>query len=149
MTLAEIDDLVDSFGYAADVLYKAGADGAQLHAAHGYLLSQVRSFDLLLLDGSLEANSPSFYSALQFLSGRVNKRTDDYGGSLENRSRIVFRIIKEIKRRVPVDDFLLSIKMNSSDFSEGGFSGAESGEIAVLLEAAGIELIELSGGTYE
>ena len=61
----------------------------------------------------------------------------------------MFRIINEIKRRVPVDDFLLSIKMNSSDFSEGGFTEGESSAIAVLLEAAGIELIELSGGTYE
>ncbi|KAL7416323.1 NADH oxidase [Mrakia frigida] len=124
MTLAEIDDLVDSFAFAAEVLYKAGADGAQLHAAHGYLLSQ-------------------------FLSGRVNKRTDNYGGSLENRSRIVFRIFEEIKRRVPANDFLLSIKMNSADFAEGGFTDEESAKIAIMLEAAGVELIELSGGTYE
>lgn len=97
MTVAEIDDLVDSFAFAAETLYKAGADGAQLHAAHGYLLSQ-------------------------FLSGRVNQRTDDYGGSLENRSRIIFRIYDAIKARVPADKFLLSIKMNSADFvsPEGG-----------------------------
>ncbi|KAL7416326.1 NADH oxidase [Mrakia frigida] len=124
MTVAEIDDLVDSYGFAAETLYKAGADGVQLHAAHGYLLSQ-------------------------FLSGRVNKRTDDYGGSLENRSRIVFRIFEEIKRRVPANDFLLSIKINSADFAEGGFTDDECGKIAIMLEAAGVELIELSGGTYE
>jgi 2,4-dienoyl-CoA reductase-like NADH-dependent reductase (Old Yellow Enzyme family) len=79
------------------VLYKAGADGCQLHGAHGYLLSQ-------------------------FLSSRVNKRTDEYGGSLENKSRIVFRVIEEIKRRVPAavtGGFMISMKLNSADFSEG------------------------------
>jgi len=85
----------------------------------------------------------------QFLSGRVNRRTDIYGGSLENRSRIVFRIFDEIKKRVPTNDFLLSIKMNSADFADGGFTDEESGKIAILLEEAGVELIELSGGTYE
>lgn len=146
MTIAEIDTLVESFAFAAKVLYDAGADGAQLHGAHGYLLSQ-------------------------FLSARVNKRTDDYGGelsqatasastrvltdatssfagSLENRARIILRIIDAIKERVP-KDFILSIKMNSADFSEGGLTDEESRTVASWLDAKGLDLIELSGGTYE
>ncbi|KAJ9112703.1 hypothetical protein QFC22_006205 [Naganishia vaughanmartiniae] len=124
LTLEEIDDLVDRWAYAAEVLFKAGADGAQLHGAHGYLLSQ-------------------------FLSSRVNKRTDDYGGPLENKSRIVFRIIDEIKKRVDTSKFILSMKLNSSDFAEGGFTDDESKILCQQLEAAGLDLIELSGGTYE
>ncbi|KAJ9112636.1 hypothetical protein QFC19_000656 [Naganishia cerealis] len=124
LTIEEINDLVDRWAYAAEVLYKAGADGAQLHGAHGYLLSQ-------------------------FLSSRVNKRTDDYGGPLENKSRIVFRIIDEIKKRVDTSKFILSMKLNSADFAEGGFTGDESKILCQQLEAAGLDLIELSGGTYE
>lgn len=79
LTIPEIHDVVQRFAFAADVLHKAGADGIQLHAAHGYLISQ-------------------------FLSPRVNKRTDQYGGdSLENRSRIVFEIIEAIKAKVQDD----------------------------------------------
>ncbi|KAK8849361.1 hypothetical protein IAR55_004693 [Kwoniella newhampshirensis] len=122
-TLEEIDELVEAWAYGAEVLYKAGADGAQAHAAHGYLLSQ-------------------------FLSARVNTRTDDYGGSLDNRRRLVFRVIEAIKKRVP-KDFIIGIKMNSADFSEGGLTPDEAKTVAVLLEEAGVDLIELSGGTYE
>ncbi|KAG0655068.1 hypothetical protein C6P46_001258 [Rhodotorula mucilaginosa] len=124
LTVPEIDDLVKAWGHAADVLYKAGADGVQLHSAHGYLLSQ-------------------------FLSGRVNRRTDDYGGSLENRYRIIKRIIEEIRRRVPDEKFMLSIKINSADFSDGGLTTDESRQVCQWLDAAGLDLIELSGGTYE
>jgi 2,4-dienoyl-CoA reductase-like NADH-dependent reductase (Old Yellow Enzyme family) len=92
-------------------------------SAHGYLLSQ-------------------------FLSARVNKRTDKYGGPLENRSRIVFEIIDAIKARVP-KSFLLSMKLNSADFAEGGFNEDESGKVCRMLEEAGVDLIELSGGSYE
>jgi 2,4-dienoyl-CoA reductase-like NADH-dependent reductase (Old Yellow Enzyme family) len=97
LTIPEIDDLVDRWAFGAEVLYKAGADGCQLHGAHGYLLSQ-------------------------FLSSRVNQRTDEYGGPLENKSRIVFRVIEEIKKRVPAaveGGFIISMKLNSADFSEG------------------------------
>ncbi|OAV99977.1 hypothetical protein PTTG_01421 [Puccinia triticina 1-1 BBBD Race 1] len=124
LSVDEIQDVVDRFAYGAEVLYKAGADGAQLHGAHGYLLSQ-------------------------FLSPRVNKRTDQYGGSFENRSRIVFEIIDAVKKRVPDPKFILSIKYNSHDFIEGGFTKEDSQVMAKKLEAAGVELIELSGGTYE
>jgi len=124
LSVEEIHDVVDRFAYGAEVLYNAGADGAQLHAAHGYLLSQ-------------------------FLSPRVNKRTDEYGGSFENRSRIVFEIIDAIKKRVSDPKFILSIKYNSHDFIEGGFTKEDSQQMAKKLEDAGVELIELSGGTYE
>ncbi|WAQ88142.1 hypothetical protein PtA15_9A267 [Puccinia triticina] len=124
LSVDEIQDVVDRFAYGAEVLYKAGADGAQLHGAHGYLLSQ-------------------------FLSPRVNKRTDQYGGSFENRSRIVFEIIDAVKKRVTDPKFILSIKYNSHDFIEGGFTKEDSQVMAKKLEAAGVELIELSGGTYE
>lgn len=124
LSIEEIKDLVDRWAYAAEVLYKAGADGAQLHCAHGYLLSQ-------------------------FLSPRINQRTDQYGGSLDNRSRIIFEIVSEIKNRITDPKFILSIKYNSHDFIDGGFSVEDSKEMAKKMEAAGVELIELSGGTYE
>jgi 2,4-dienoyl-CoA reductase-like NADH-dependent reductase (Old Yellow Enzyme family) len=80
----------------------------------------------------------------------VNKRTDQYGGdSLDNRSRLVFEVLDAIKAAVADEKFLLSIKINSADFSEGGFDEVESREMAVRLEAAGVDIIELSGGTYE
>ncbi|KAH9819696.1 hypothetical protein DFH28DRAFT_33952 [Melampsora americana] len=123
LTVEEIKDLVDRWAYGAEVLYKAGAHGAQLHCAHGYLLSQ-------------------------FLSPHVNRRTDAYG-SFENRSRIVFEIVSEIKKRVTDPKFIVSIKYNSHDFIEGGFSVEDSQRMAKHMEAAGVELIELSGGTYE
>ncbi|EGG10388.1 uncharacterized protein MELLADRAFT_33909 [Melampsora larici-populina 98AG31] len=124
LTVEEIKDLVDRWAFGAEVLYKAGAHGAQLHCAHGYLLSQ-------------------------FLSPHVNRRTDAYGGSFENRSRIIFEIISEIKKRVTDPKFIVSIKYNSHDFIEGGFSVEDSQRMAKQMEAAGVELIELSGGTYE
>lgn len=124
MTVDEIHDLVSRFGFAAKVLYDAGANGAELHAAHGYLLSQ-------------------------FLSPRVNKRTDAYGGDLDGRSRIVFEIIESIRKAVPDEKFMISIKINSADFADGGFSADDSFTMAKRLEAAGVGLIELSGGTYE
>ncbi|GAA5989438.1 hypothetical protein JCM11641_007905 [Rhodosporidiobolus odoratus] len=124
LTIEEIDALVVAWGYAAKKLYEAGADGAQLHSAHGYLLSQ-------------------------FLSARVNKRTDDYGGSLENRARIVLRVVDEIKKQVTDPSFIISIKINSADFSEGGMTPEESRQVCQWLDERGLQLIELSGGTYE
>ncbi|PWN51352.1 FMN-linked oxidoreductase [Violaceomyces palustris] len=124
LTVEEIKDIVKRFAFAAEVLYEAGADGIQLHAAHGYLLSQ-------------------------FLSPRINKRTDAYGGDLDGRSRIIFEIISAIRQAVPDERFIIAIKVNSADFAEGGFDGDDSMEMAKRLERAGVELIELSGGTYE
>ncbi|TFK53606.1 FMN-linked oxidoreductase [Heliocybe sulcata] len=124
MTEEEIWDAIDRWAFASEVLYKAGADGVQLHGAHGYLLSQ-------------------------FLSPRTNLRTDQWGGSFENRSRIVFETLKAIRKRVPDEAFILSIKINSHDFIDGGFDEQDCTAMVERLEAARVDLIELSGGTYE
>ncbi|KAH7886742.1 hypothetical protein F5I97DRAFT_1807504 [Phlebopus sp. FC_14] len=124
LTKDGIKDIVNRFAYASSVLHEAGFDGVQLHAAHGYLLQQ-------------------------FLSRRTNKRTDEYGGSLQNRTRVLLETIAEIKRVVNDPSFLISVKMNSQDFSENGTTPEESIATAKMLEAMGVDLIEVSGGTYE
>lgn len=124
MTEERIKKTVDEFAFAAEECHKAGFDGVQLHGAHGYLLAQ-------------------------FLAKSTNKRTDKYGGSLENRSRIIFEIIDEIKKRVNDPSFSLGIKINSVEFQSGGFDTKECAELCRKLEAAGLDFVELSGGTYE
>ena len=123
-TQEEITNILEGFAHAADYLEKAGFDGINLHAAHGYLLAQ-------------------------FLSPRTNKRTDAYGGSLVNRMRLIMEICQGIRRRVQ-PDFILSIKLNSTDFQEDGFKPAEARELVrVLQDDIGLDFVELSGGTYE
>jgi len=95
----------------------------QIHGAHGYLVSQ-------------------------FLSPLVNKRTDQWGGSLENRARFVLEVYRNIRSKVG-NDFPVGIKINSADFQRGGFTEEESMEVVQLLGAEGMDLIEISGGTYE
>ncbi|PWZ03031.1 FMN-linked oxidoreductase [Testicularia cyperi] len=125
LTVDEIHDIARRFAFAAKVLHEAGADGIELHSAHGYLLSQ-------------------------FLSPKINYlRKDQYGGDLDGRSRIVFEIIDRIRETVPDEKFMIGIKINSADFAEGGFDGEDSFTMSKRLEAAGVALIELSGGTYE
>jgi 2,4-dienoyl-CoA reductase-like NADH-dependent reductase (Old Yellow Enzyme family) len=124
LTRDDIRDTARRFAYASSVLYKAGFDGVQIHAAHGYLIHE-------------------------FLSKRTNKRTDEYGGSLQNRARILLEIIAEIKRNVPDPSFLISVKINSEDFVVDGINQEESMATAKMLEASGVDLIEISGGTYE
>ncbi|KAG8215831.1 hypothetical protein J3R82DRAFT_7773 [Butyriboletus roseoflavus] len=124
LTRDGIRDIIRRFGYAASVLQQAGFDGVQLHAAHGYLLHQ-------------------------FLSPRTNKRTDEYGGTLENRTRLLLEIIAEIKRVVNDPTFLISVKINCEDSIPNGISVEESIITAKLLEAAAVDLIEISGKTYE
>jgi len=121
-TAADIARIIDAFVQAARRARQAGFDGAQLHAAHGYLLSA-------------------------FLSPYTNRRTDEWGGSTERRARIVVEIIRAIKDHNPL--FPLIIKLNSDDFLEGGLRPDESIEIARLLETAGLDGIEVSGGTAE
>lgn len=89
------------------------------------------------------------YLLAQFLANSTNKRTDKYGGNLENRSRIIFEIIDEIKKRVKDSTFILGIKINSVEFQSGGFDTKECAELCKNLEAAGLDFVELSGGTYE
>ncbi|KAL9101830.1 MAG: hypothetical protein Q9163_002955 [Psora crenata] len=119
----EIQHIIESFVHAAEYLYKAGYDGIQLHGAHGYLLAQ-------------------------FLSSTTNHRTDQYGGSLENRSRIIIDIGREIRKRVP-SEFVLGIKLNSVEFQNGGFDTKECKALCASLEAIKFDFVELSGGTYE
>ena len=113
----------DSFGRSAAICKKAGFGGVQIHGAHGYLVSQ-------------------------FLSAHHNRRNDQWGGSLENRRRFVLAVYAEIRRQVG-PDFPVAIKLNSTDFQRGGFTEEESLETIRALVDAGIDLIEISGGTYE
>ena len=119
----EIHRIIDGFAHAAEYLHKAGYDGIELHGAHGYLLSQ-------------------------FLSQTTNKRTDEYGGSLENRARLIMEIADEIQKRVP-KSFILSIKINSVEFQDKGFDPEECKALCAQLEAHHFDFVELSGGTYE
>lgn len=122
-TNAEIKDIIERFGRSAAICKKAGFSGVQIHGAHGYLINQ-------------------------FLSPHHNKRTDEWGGSPEKRRRFVLAVYAEIRRQVG-DDFTVAIKLNSSDFQRGGFSEEESMATIQALAEAGIDLIEISGGTYE
>lgn len=119
----EILDLIERYGNAALIAKKSGMRGAQIHGAHGYLVSQ-------------------------FLSPLTNLRTDQWGGSLENRARFVLEIYRNMRSKVG-DDFPLSIKINSADFQRGAFTEVESMEVIQLLDQEGMDLIEVSGGTYE
>jgi 2,4-dienoyl-CoA reductase-like NADH-dependent reductase (Old Yellow Enzyme family) len=123
LTETEIEDLIKRYGNTAAIAQKAGFDGVQIHGAHGYLVSQ-------------------------FLSPHTNLRTDPWGGSLENRARFVLGIYREMRARTG-PDFPIGIKINSADFQRGGFSEEESMEVIDLLGAEGMDLIEISGGTYE
>ena len=123
VTTAEIRDIIQRFGRSAVICKKAGFSGVQIHGAHGYLISQ-------------------------FLSPHHNQRTDEWGGSPENRRRFVMAVYAEIRRQVGVD-FPVGIKLNSADFQRGGFTEEESMATIHALVEAGIDLIEISGGTYE
>ncbi|RJP94761.1 MAG: NADH:flavin oxidoreductase/NADH oxidase family protein [Desulfobacteraceae bacterium] len=123
LTEAEILDLIARFAKTAGIVKQAGFTGIQIHAAHGYLISQ-------------------------FHSPHHNQRTDDWGGSLENRMRFVLEIYRAIRKTVG-KKFPVGIKLNSSDFMHGGFTEDESLAVAEVLAAEGIDLIEISGGTYE
>ena len=122
-TTAEIDEIIQRFGRSAAICKKAGFSGVQIHGAHGYLISQ-------------------------FLSPHHNQRTDAWGGTPENRRRFVLAVYEEIRRQVG-KDFPVGIKLNSADFQKGGFTEDESMATIRALADAGIDLIEISGGTYE
>ena len=119
----EVDALIQRFAHSAALVKQAGFSGVQIHGAHGYLVSQ-------------------------FLSPLTNQRTDQWGGSAENRRRFVLEVYRAIRAAVGAE-FPVGIKLNSADFQRGGFTEEESLEVIRALEAEGIDLIELSGGTYE
>ena len=85
----------------------------------------------------------------QFLSPRTNLRTDVYGGILDNRARLLYEIVQAIRAAIPDERFIISVKLNAQDFVEGGFTLEESVRVAKSLEALHVDIIELSGGTYE
>jgi 2,4-dienoyl-CoA reductase-like NADH-dependent reductase (Old Yellow Enzyme family) len=121
MSTGDIEDMVAAFGRAAHRAKEAGFDAVQIHAAHGYLHSQ-------------------------FLSPAFNRRTDAYGGSVENRARVVLETLKAIRDAVG-PDFPILIKMNCRDFLDEGQTLEESLQVGALLEPHGIDAVELSGGT--
>lgn len=123
LTGDEIEDIIARFGRAAGICYKAGFTGVQIHGAHGYLVSQ-------------------------FLSPLTNQRDDEWGGSAEKRRSFVLRVLAAM-RAATAPDFPIGIKLNSADFQRGGFTEDEALDVMAALAEAGIDLIEISGGTYE
>lgn len=119
----EIKSLVERYVKTAEVAKKAGFTGVQIHGAHGYLVNQ-------------------------FLSPHDNRRDDEYGGDLENRMRFLMEIYKGM-RRVLGETFPISLKLNSSDFNQEGFTEAESIAVVEKMADMGLDLIEISGGNYE
>ncbi len=120
---AEVEALVAKFATSAKLAKDVGFTGVQIHGAHGYLVSQ-------------------------FLSPAANQRGDRWGGSLENRMRFLLEVFAAIRAAVGTD-FPVAIKLNSADFQKGGFSEEDSMQVVQALAAAGIDHIEISGGTYE
>jgi 2,4-dienoyl-CoA reductase-like NADH-dependent reductase (Old Yellow Enzyme family) len=83
------------------------------------------------------------------LSPTTNKRTDEYGGSLLNRARIIFEIVDEVRKRVKDETFIISIKLNSVEFQNGGFTPEDCRDLCIELEKHRMDFVELSGGTYQ
>ena len=119
----EVEAIVDRFVDAAVRCRDAGFDGVQVHAAHGYLLAQ-------------------------FLSPATNHRADRWGGDVARRARALLEVVRRT-RRATGDDFTIAVKLNSSDFRRGGLTEDDAAEVARLVDAEGIDLLEVSGGTYE
>lgn len=119
----KIQDIITRFARAARLAETAGFTGVEVHAAHGYLLSQ-------------------------FLSPLTNQRTDQWGGSLENRARLLLSIVHAI-RAVVSPGFCVAVKLNSADFQRGGFGSDEALQVVHMLNELPVDLIELSGGSYE
>ncbi len=123
LTEKEIFDIIEAFAFASKSVKDAGFTGVQIHGAHGYLVSQ-------------------------FLSPLHNQRQDQWGGSLANRMRFVMNLYQAIRQSVG-PAFPVGIKLNSADFQRGGFTQEESMDVVQALSERGMDLIEISGGTYE
>ena len=123
LTAGEIAEIADRFVTTAKLAEQAGFTGVQIHAAHGYLLSQ-------------------------FLSPLSNKRQDQWGGSLENRALLLLDVVRGIRAAV-APGFAVSVKLNSADFQRGGFSPEDARAVVAMLAPLGVDLVELSGGSYE
>lgn len=123
MTQEAIHDVIRRFARTAQLGEQAGFTGVEIHAAHGYLLSQ-------------------------FLSPLSNMRTDAWGGPLENRARLLVEIVKAV-RAVVGPQFAVAVKLNSADFQRGGFSADDARDVVKMLNPLSVDLVELSGGSYE
>lgn len=123
MTADDIADVERRFVTTARLAERAGFTGVEIHAAHGYLLSQ-------------------------FLSPLTNRRQDRWGGSLQNRARLLLDIVRGVRAAV-APGFAVAVKLNSADFQRGGFSPADAQAVVAMLAPLGVDLVELSGGSYE
>ncbi|MEU4420790.1 NADH:flavin oxidoreductase/NADH oxidase family protein [Actinoplanes sp. NPDC024001] len=123
MTQDQIEQTIARFATTAQRAEEAGFDGVEIHAAHGYLLSQ-------------------------FLSPLANRRTDRWGGSLENRARLLLDIVRAV-RAVVATEFTVAVKLNSADFQRGGFDADDARAVIAMLAPLGVDVVELSGGSYE
>jgi 2,4-dienoyl-CoA reductase-like NADH-dependent reductase (Old Yellow Enzyme family) len=123
MTESDIFSLITRYADAAAISREVGFTGIEIHAAHGFLLSK-------------------------FLSPRSNQRGDDWGGSLENRARLLLEIVRTVRNKVG-DDFPIAVKLNASDFQEGGFSFAESQQVALWLDREHLDLLAISGRIHK
>jgi 2,4-dienoyl-CoA reductase-like NADH-dependent reductase (Old Yellow Enzyme family) len=119
----EILNVIDRFAFAAGIARQTGFTGVQVHGAHGYLLSE-------------------------FLSPRANKRDDRWGGSIENRARLLVETVRAVRSAVGTS-FVVAIKLNSADFQKGGFSFEDCLAVIEMLNDEGLDLLEISGGNYE
>ena len=123
LSTEDIEDVISRFTHVASTAKSAGFSGVQVHAAHGYLVSE-------------------------FLNPLVNLRTDEWGGSIENRMRLLVRIIEAVRAKVG-SGYPVSVKLNSSDFQKGGFSFDDCLSVVERLNEVGVDLLEVSGGNYE
>lgn len=122
MGAMQIEEVISRFAATAQAAEQAGFNGVQIHAAHGYLISQ-------------------------FLSPLTNRRRDDWGGSLANRARLLLEVVRAVRSRVS-PGFSVAVKLNSADFQRGGFSEDDARQVVLLLNELPVDLIELSGGSY-
>ncbi|MEM6497073.1 MAG: NADH:flavin oxidoreductase/NADH oxidase family protein, partial [Pseudomonadota bacterium] len=120
---AEIQDIIERFATTAALAEEAGFTGVQIHAAHGYLINQ-------------------------FLSPLSNRREDEWGGSLENRARLLFETVRAVRAGVS-DKFTVTVKLNSADFQKGGFELEDAKWVVAQLSEMPVDLVEVSGGSYE
>jgi 2,4-dienoyl-CoA reductase-like NADH-dependent reductase (Old Yellow Enzyme family) len=123
LTSDEVGELIGRFAETARIVVDAGFDGVQLHGAHGYLISQ-------------------------FLSPAANQRDDEWGGDAERRRRFLLEVTRAVRAAIGPDR-ILAVKLNSSDFQRGGFTEEESLGVIEQLDAENVDLLEISGGTYE
>ncbi|MEM1124049.1 MAG: NADH:flavin oxidoreductase/NADH oxidase family protein [Bacteroidota bacterium] len=123
LTEPEIEEVIQRFVNTAVFCRRVGFTGVQFHAAHGYLLNQ-------------------------FLSPKTNLRTDQWGGAIENRAKLLLTIVERARKALG-HEFPISVKLNSADFQRGGFDEADALFVIKELAERGIDLLEVSGGTYE